>query len=80
MDVPSHPQEENKNDHLISGQPDVFGLNSDPVITYDHMSEETGFRKRYFYQKSQNYDVRLWTVFFEEMIIALLLLLLILTN
>ena len=78
MDAHSHQQEENKQEGMITGNANALGLNPDPVISYDHMTEDTGFRKRYYF-KQQTDSTTWWPLLLEEMIIVLLLTLLILT-
>ena len=79
MDAQSHNNNrEQINKSNIPQQGNKFEV--DPVITYDHMSDEAGNNNRYFSLPVNNNGINLWPLFFEELIIALLFALLVLTN
>lgn len=57
-----------------------YSFNADPIITYDHMDEQSGSGLRYFSQASTPNELRLKSLVYEELIIFMLLALLVLTN
>lgn len=79
MDAPSHNNSGEKiKKSNIPQQGNEFEI--DPIITYDHISDEAGNNNRYFSLPVNNIGFNLWPLFFEELIIALLFALLVLTN
>lgn len=79
MDAQSHNnRDEQIKKSNIPQQGNEFEI--DPIITYDHMSDDAGNKNRYFYLPVNNLGINLWPLFFEELIIALLFALLVLTN
>ncbi len=81
MNAPSkkEPSHEGENKELNSAN-HLFANSSDPVITYNHMDEESSFRKRYFSKDQHPSEFTIWPLLFEELVIALMLVLLFLTT
>ena len=57
-----------------------YAFNPDPIITYDHMEDQSGSGLRYFSQPTAPHDLKLKSLVYEELIIFMLLALLVLTN
>jgi len=70
--------------HDSTVTPNSQGMNylfsPDPIITSDHIEEQSGSGLRYFSQPTSSNDLKLRSLVFEELIIFMLLALLVLTN
>lgn len=74
-----HRKQQDLNDESNS-QGLNYAFNPDPIITYDHMEDQSGSGLRYFSQPTPPNDLKLKSLVYEELIIFMLLVLLVLTN